>query len=273
MAAFQFRGYWLLEPQESPDRREGIIRAYQSVLDLIAEIEAADKNDLPLKYSSWAIYMTCVAGAIYISKVVHSSYRQYLDVDGGKHAFNICLFVLRQSSVDDNDIPGRSSKLIAQIWTIHQGQAGELQKPPTVKLASRMFYSIVYDSLWQWREKWGDKPANGAPSFPPPFIPTSPSTRSTSGPPLQAPQPANAQPRPRRNTIDQSHLVPRAIGTPTGMNTFVPDLHINSPDNLATEVTEDFSSIWDIGFLNPNAPNFNLALSDFNMTPSEPFPM
>lgn len=217
--------------------------------------------------------MTCVAGAIYISKVVHSSYRQHLDVDRGKHAFNVCLFVLRQCCVDDNDIPGRYSKLIAQIWNIHQGQVGELQKPPTVEVASRMFYSIVYDSLWQWREKWGDKPANGAPSFPPPFIPTSPSTRSTSGPPVQPPPPSNTQPKSRTDSVAQSHLVPRAMGTPPGSNLFVPDLHATSPGDLATDVDEDFSSLWDIGFLNSNALNFNLPISDFSITPREPFPM
>lgn len=214
-----------------------------------------------------------MAGAVYISKVVHSSYRRYLDVDRGKHAFNTCLFVLRQCSVDDNDIPGRSSKLIAQIWNIHQGQGGELQKPPTVEVASRMLYSIVYDSLWLWREKWGDKPANGAPSYPPPFIPTSPSTRSTSGPPIQPSPPSTTQPKSQRNTIDQSHIMPRAVGTPPGLNVFVPDLHLNSPGDLATDVNEDFSSLWDIGFLNSNALNFNLPLSDYPTTPPEPFPM
>ncbi|KAI1617379.1 hypothetical protein EDD36DRAFT_423988 [Exophiala viscosa] len=275
-ASFQLRGYWLLEPQESPDRRLGISRAYDNVIDLASEIEAGDRSDLPLRYSSWSTYMICVAGAVHISKVIHSAYRPYVDVDKGKHAFNVCLLVLRQCSVEDNDLPGRSSKVVSQLWSIHQAQAAVVLKSPTLKIASRMLYSIVYDGLWLWREKFGGQPANGAPSFPPPFIPTSPSTRSTSAPvpPLHSPViTSNMHPLAGEKTTHQSKQLPFAVGSPPDLDAFIPELNVNSLGRLSNAVEEDFNPMWDVGFLNPSTINFNLPPSDFNMGPHEPFPL
>lgn len=220
--------------------------------------------------------MICAAGAVYISKVVHSAYRPYVDVDRGKHAFNVCLFVLRQCSVEDNDLPGRSSKVVSQLWSIHQAQAGDYSEPPTLKIASRMLFSIVYDGVWLWREKFGGQPANGAPSFPPPFIPSSPSTRSKLAPQLPLHSPvtnSNTHPVSGEKTPHQPKQLPLAAGSQPDLDAFIPDLNVNSQSRLATAVDQDFNPIWDIGFINPSTINFNLPLSDFNMGPHDPFPL
>lgn len=281
-AAFQLRGYWLLEPQESSLRRENIIRAYDNVLDLVTQMEVGDKSELPLKHASWWVYMVSIAGAIYISKVMHSSYRPYVDAERGKQTFNTCLYILRQCSVQDNDLPGRCNRLLTQIWNIHRGQASEdggggeggvevggaLQRPPGLKIASRMFFSIVYDSLWLWREKYGGQPANGAPGLPPPFIPASPSVSisASAPPPPLLPQP----PSPPISAAHSTLQLPGTVESPVpGMPSFMHDvdLHDDCAGDLAAN--EDFTSLWDIGFFNPNAANFGLPLSDFGVNAAE----
>lgn len=275
-AAFQLRGYWLLEPQESTDRRAGIIRAFDNVLDLVSEIESGDNGTLPIRFSAWSVYVTCIAGAVYISKVVHSAYRPYIDVDRGKRAFNSCLLVLKRCSIEDNDLPGRSTRLMAQIWNIYQGQSIKLRKTPTLRIASRMLFSMVYDALWDWREKYGGLPSNGAPSLPPPFVTTSPWTGSASTASAQSPEASapdsHTVHEPSKNTCDS---LPRirdpqaATGSPPALDSLVHDLPANAVEEPALTASEDFNKLWDIGFLNPNALSYNAALWDFNMPPTE----
>jgi hypothetical protein len=269
-AVFQFRGYWLLEPEETACRRAGVIRAYDNAIELATEIQSGDSSGSPFKLSPWAVYMTCLAAAVFISKVVHSSYQSYIDVEAGKRAFNTCLAILRQCSVEDNDLPGRGSRLTVQLWNIHQGQTEEHQKPPTLKLASRMFYSVVYDSMWFWREKYGGLPMNGAPSLPPPFIPTvlvSPNLPS----PAQSPDrpTTNLRNKPSENSINMAiqTLPPADLQLP-----LADVLHTRNPSSSeepTTAVNEDFDALWDIGFLNPNGMNFGLPLTDFDMATNE----
>jgi hypothetical protein len=254
-AAFQFRGYWLLEPEETACRRAGVIRAYDNAIDLAAELQSGDNNGISIKMSPWAIYMTCWAAAIFISKVVHSSYHSYINVEAGKRAFNTCLAILRQCSVEDNDLPGRGSRLTVQLWNIYQNQTEEHQKPPTLKLASRMFYSVVYDSMWIWREKYGGLPMNGAPSLPPPFIPT-----SLVSPNLPSPAQSPDRPTTHNKTVEDSINV-ADIQLPL---VDLPRTQSGLSEELVTE-NEDFDSLWDIGFLNPNMMNFGLPLTDFDM--------
>lgn len=207
----------------------------------------------------------CSAGALYISRVVHSGYRQYLDVDRGKKTFNTCLSILRQCSIADGDLPGRFSRVIAQIWAIRQeGMVEENSEPPTLQVTSRMFYSIVHDALLLWRKKYSGNPANGAPPLPPPFIPTSPSTQPSPGTSATHSQHDKAI----VPSVDQH---PRAAESSPGPNPFIPDLpDVTSRGDITTVVGEDSNSLWDgglFGFFGSDGPHSYVPLTNFN-TPS-----
>jgi hypothetical protein len=113
----------------------------------------------------------CFTAAIFISKVLHSSYGQFLNQDLAKEAFATCITVHKQCSVEDNDMDGRVTTVLPQLWAIHK-DLFEMSPtvPPRLSLRSRSFFSIAHDGLWQWRAVYAGKPSNGAPSIPPPLI-------------------------------------------------------------------------------------------------------
>jgi hypothetical protein len=262
----------MLEPEESTHRRGGVIRAYDNAVDLASEIEASDKKGHLSNLAPWSTYMMCFAGALFISKVVHSAYRPFIDTDAGKRAFNICHHILRQCSVEDNDLPGRSSRLVAQIWDIHRSRTTDLEKPPLLKVASRMFFSVVYDSLWLWREKYAGLPSNGAPPLPPPFIPNSLSLSPASAPAVQSPSMSTASGHSNAaQAITSTNHKSQAVVSYDDLNGLT---HEGPPgsvsEGLNVTTNTGFDSLWDIGFLNPNELNFDLPFSGYDVAYNEP---
>lgn len=113
----------------------------------------------------------CLAAAVLISKVIHSSYGQYLEEGMGKAAFSTCISIFKECSVEDNNMEGRATRILSQLWAIHKDLfEASPEAPPRLSVRSRSFFSIVHDGLWQWRERYAGIPSNGAPSIPPPLI-------------------------------------------------------------------------------------------------------
>lgn len=242
-------------------------------MNLIHETELGDGDDLPIKYSTSSTYMLFAVAATYLSKVVHSSYREFVDVDAGKQAFNACLSILRKCSAEDNDMPGRCGRVVAQVWNIHQGLDGQIQMPPSLKVTSRMFYSIVYDSLCLWREKYAGQPANGAPPLPPPFIPSSPSAHSSSIHALPSPAASSTQSHHATTSAASQSLPLQGHESLTDVNNLVSSLPTVGPSGeLLTPMDGDTNSLGDMGFFglfSPDMAQSNVTIPDFNMTSTD----
>jgi hypothetical protein len=178
-ACLQLRAYWLFDDEDSFSRREGIVKAFDTAVHFISELQCGETDSSPVRYITFVTSRTCFTAAILISKVIHSSYAQYVDTERGKQIFNTSISLFRQCCVEDNDIYGRITKVLAQLWSIHMGIAGHSQYPPRLSIKSRLFFSITQDALWQWREEYAGKPNNGAPSLPPPIM--TPSSTIISG--------------------------------------------------------------------------------------------
>lgn len=160
----------MFDELESPARKEGIIKAFNTGVRYVEALQLGEADGHPVKCLGLLNLRICIAVALFLSKVLHSTYRQYVDVDAGTNAFNSTISAYKQSSVEDNDTNGRSTKFLAQIWAIHADMFETCPQPPSISIKSRLFFSIVHDCLWQWREKYAGKPSNGAPSLPPPLI-------------------------------------------------------------------------------------------------------
>ena len=212
-ACVQLRAYWLFDDEDSSTRREGVLKAYDSAVRLISELQSGDSDGTPVRYITFLTSRVCFTAAVLISKVIHSSYAQYVDIEHGKQVFNTSISLFRQCGVEDNDIHGRVTKVLSQLWSIHMGLAGHTQHPPRLSLKSRLFFSIAHDALWQWREEYAGKPNNGAPSLPPPIM--TPSSTMTFGG-LSPVSPVRSEPLPNSSSqevngdpiADQMPLVP-----------------------------------------------------------------
>jgi hypothetical protein len=215
-----------------------MIRAYDTAIDLVALIESREKSGHSFKYLTLLSSMVCFSAAVLVSRVIHSSYGQLVNTEKGRQTFSTCIYIFRQCSVEDNDMPGRVSKTLAQLWSIHQGLDKDCKQPPRLSLKTRMFFSIVQDSLWLWREIYGGQ---GAPSLPPPFMPGTHLGPSSSGLPL-SPAASTTYSEPRRG-VD-----PCLTSTPT--------LRADG---------QEMSMTWDLGLFDLSNMPFDMSLPDLDV--------
>lgn len=270
-ASLQLRAYWLFDHQESNARRNGVIGAYDTAIRLVSEIEKGESEGNPQRYLPFWTLNLCFASAVLISKVIHSSYGKLVDNERGKSSFNTVIQIFRKCSVEDNDMTGRVTKILAQLWTIHRtAQSDSSPGPPRLELKSRLFYSIVHDSLWLWREKYGGQPYNGAPKLPPPFM--SPESMSAPASASLAPSPGISPTRSEsvNHTIQSPIEVPVYLA-PSSADQFIPEPGFPTGVDLSQEQLGQRNGLeadvlaWDIGLLDPSAMYFDVPFTDSNM--------
>ena len=114
----------------------------------IGAVDTAHSNSKLLDYCPYFIPRMLSIAATVLLKIINSSYSVYVDHVAGKHAFNSCLRLLRRASVEDNDLPGKASRVMAQLWGVHRSFVAERAAEPSLKLKSRLGASLLYDSLW-----------------------------------------------------------------------------------------------------------------------------
>lgn len=260
-ARFQLRAYWLFHDEESAARRNGVLKAYDDAIHLVSRFAAEHQADSPFKYLPFSRYQLCFTLGVFVSKVSSSSYRTLLDVEKGKRALDICVSLCKQSSVEDNDLPGRTTKMLAQIWNLHREQPDAGLHPPQLSVRCRLLVSILFDSLWLWRAKYVGQPGNGAPKFPPPFMsPAFSDMSSTASPNLRRPSVISPA---RRETGSNSDRSPDTFPLPLQVAVAPPgpptteELMPDSTQDILDTVVEDDGMMWDIAILNSNLMSFD----------------
>jgi transcriptional regulatory protein LEU3 len=131
------------------------LKAYNTAQALILKAHDADATSNLMIYAPAYFYRVLSLAAIVLLKIINSSYSEYVELNSGKRAFNSALSLIHRSSVEDGDLPGRSSKILAQLWSIQSQHNQRMEEEPSLKLKTRSGASVVHDSMWAWREKFG----------------------------------------------------------------------------------------------------------------------
>jgi transcriptional regulatory protein LEU3 len=90
-------------------------------------------------------------------KVLKNQYfAAFVEAEAGKKLFNLSVTAIRKMSVSNNDLPGRLRDVLAYIWSHADTQiiSGVGRDGLQLKIRGRMSMSVVYDSLWRWREQF-----------------------------------------------------------------------------------------------------------------------
>lgn len=140
-------------------RKQGLLKAYAAAVTLISKAADADEKWNFTLFASSGFTQVIVIAAMVLMKIVNSSFSGYVDNEDGKHAFNTAISLVRKSSVEDNDLPGRVSKIIAQLWNLHRSLNQRKKEEPSVNIKTRWGASLLHDSLWTWREEFGGQKA------------------------------------------------------------------------------------------------------------------
>lgn len=144
----------------SPD----LSKLYLAAKSFVGRLLSLEGTDTPLlRYATNYILQITVASGFTLHKLLNSPLAAHLDREEGKDVFKGTIRAIRQMSVVDNDLPARLAEVLVQLW--RGGGAGEahhfaerhwtdLEGSLMLKVRCRMSMSLVYDSVWRWREEF-----------------------------------------------------------------------------------------------------------------------
>lgn len=112
-----------------------------------------------LSYSPYYVYQMMVAAGCTLLKLCKSFFAAHIDMDYTRTLFNRTIWAIRGVSVSSNDLPERLAEVLAQMWRLN-GSApqrsatsnAEMDDTLRLKVRCRMSMSLLFDSVWRWRE-------------------------------------------------------------------------------------------------------------------------
>lgn len=121
---------------------------------MIAKLRDLDSINGTVEFGPFTMFRSLALAASFILKIGHSNHARYIDFKEGKHMFHTATQLMRRVSMEDNDLPGRMSKIMTQLWSI-QTRIDRSNEEPSLKLKTRLSGSLLHDFLWSWRETFG----------------------------------------------------------------------------------------------------------------------
>ncbi|OAA62823.1 c6 zinc finger domain containing protein [Niveomyces insectorum RCEF 264] len=119
-----------------------------------------------LKYATNYLQQMLVAAGFALLKLMRSFFSRAIDYERGRQLFHRTITAIRSTSVQHNDLQWRLAELIVQMWN---GARLETQQNPPhedddsvlgiddslqLKVRCRHSMSLVFDSIWHWREEY-----------------------------------------------------------------------------------------------------------------------
>jgi hypothetical protein len=125
-----------------------------------------------LSYTPYYVYQMMVAGACTLLKLCKSFFASHIDMEYSRSLFTRTIWAIRGVSVSSNDLPERLAEVLAQMWRMgnqHQktsATTAEMDDSLMLKVRCRMSMSLLFDSVWRWREDAQTKGRNIEGMFP-----------------------------------------------------------------------------------------------------------
>lgn len=169
----------------------GLWRAAVGFLDYIVEIEnPSSPHDLHsgsgiiLRYASNYIQQMLVAAGFALLKLLRSFFAKSIDFERGRVLFHRTVQAIRTASVVNNDLNWRLAELMVQMWNgarldannqqYHDKDAvGEIDNSLQLRVRCRHSMSLVFDSIWHWREEYQSRGRGNLDCKQPPISPPS----------------------------------------------------------------------------------------------------
>lgn len=103
-----------------------------------------------------------IAAGFALLKILNSFFANDIDFDYGRKLFSDTISAIRMISVKTNDLPSRLAEVLAQLWRSSgagsrktaNGGIENTDSSLQLKVKCRMSMSLVYDSVWRWREEF-----------------------------------------------------------------------------------------------------------------------
>ncbi|KAL8720544.1 MAG: hypothetical protein Q9225_002614 [Loekoesia sp. 1 TL-2023] len=153
------------DASDSPDYHSHLFSLWQSTSAFLECVFDLDKSaDGLLPHASNYILQMIIAAGFALLKLLNSFFADKVKIAYGRELFMKTIQAIRTISVATNDLPSRLAEVLAQLW---KGGGSGLRKEHSrsewienslqLKVRCRMSMSLVYDSVWRWREEFQAK--------------------------------------------------------------------------------------------------------------------
>lgn len=186
-AALHMRLAGFFDSSKTPgymDDLMGLWRATTSFLDEVFEVNKIPSprdslNGAILPYATIYIQQMLVAAGFALLKLLRSFFAKTIDFARGRMLFRHTVQAIRQTSVVHNDLQSRLAELMVQMWNGARLDSGghannneddspiQADDSLQLKVRCRHSMSLVFDSVWRWREEYqalGKGSLDGKPS-------------------------------------------------------------------------------------------------------------
>ncbi|ORY55438.1 uncharacterized protein BCR38DRAFT_356785 [Pseudomassariella vexata] len=139
----------------------GLWRTVTSFLELLFK----ENHQHILIYATSYLQQMLVAAGFALLKLMRSFFAKTTgDFDKGRMLFHRTIQAIRATSVLDNDLQWRLAELMVQMWNgarmenannmYHDKDSAEVDDSLQLKVRCRHSMSLVFDSIWRWREEY-----------------------------------------------------------------------------------------------------------------------
>ncbi len=154
-ARLSLHSFYLFDDSTLEGYTERILALYGTACSLIEQGLEMDSSERGfLRFCPFFCYQVLVLAAFVVLKLTMNDYLMSLiDVAAGKRLINASISALRRISVANNDLPTRLSDVITFFFALPNAGTigGRTLKELQPRVRHRLSMSIVYDSLWEWR--------------------------------------------------------------------------------------------------------------------------
>lgn len=149
------------------DYRERLLSLYVATTSFLEVAMNLETEVGPvLSYTPYYIYQMMVAAGCTLLKLSKSFFSSHIDMEYTKTLFNRTIWAIRGVSVSSNDLPERLAEVLAQMWRLgggtqrSAGSNADVDDSLRLKVRCRMSMSLLFDSVWRWREDTRTKGRN-----------------------------------------------------------------------------------------------------------------
>lgn len=150
------------DPPTTDTYNDDLKSLWFATTDFLRQAFSLSTSDGPIiKYATNYILQMIVAAGFVLLKLLNSSFVQHIDFTQGQNMFIKTVEIIRSISATSHDLPSRLAEVLAQLW--RAGDVGRKSNRDSVagpdhslqvKVKCRMSMSLVFDSIWRWREEF-----------------------------------------------------------------------------------------------------------------------
>jgi hypothetical protein len=138
--------------------RERVLSLYVATTAFLEVVLKLETEVGPvISYTPYYVYQMMVAAGCTLLKLCKSFFASHIDMEYTRHLFNRTIWAIRGVSASSNDLPERLAEVLAQMWrlggaTQRSNNSTDLDDSLRLKVRCRMSMSLLFDSVWRWRE-------------------------------------------------------------------------------------------------------------------------